>query len=149
MTQLQNNELFPFLSKESFESEELYQKAWYEWWCTTSTRIIGHDVLEETSENGFAKILFKAGPLDGVKVSFGKVSFTPNDTGEITLSYDYETEGKPPRFLSKMEYEKILGDFLMTLIEDAMKKNDIAYQGGTDEGLNENRNSSTEESGSQ
>lgn len=144
-----STELFPLLNKESFESEEAYQKAWYEWWCTTPTRIIAHDVLEETSEHGFAKILFKAGAMEGVKVSFGKVSFKPLDNGEMSLSYDYETEGKPPRFLSKIEYEKILGDFLMTLIEDALKKNDIAYTGGTDEGLNENRNSGTEESGSQ
>lgn len=145
MTQLTSNDVFPLLSKESFESEEAYQKAWYEWWCQTPTRIIAHDVLEETSEQGFARILFKAGALEGVKVSFGKVSFVPLDNGEMSLSYDYDTEGKPPRFLSKMEYEKILGDFLMTLIEDALKKNDIAYTGGTDEGLDEDRNSSTEE----
>lgn len=144
-----NWDIFPMLSKDSFESEELYQRAWYEWWCNTPTRIIAHDVLEETSDKGFAKIMFKAGPLENVKVSFGKVNFVPNDEGEITLSYDYETDGKPPRFLSKPEYERFLGDFLLTLIEDSLKNNDIVYQGGTDEGLNENRNSNTEESDTQ
>ena len=146
---LENKDVFPFLSKDSFESEELYQRAWFEWWCTTPTRIIAHDVLEQTNEQGFAKIKFKAGPLENVIVSFGKVNFTPLDTGEMSLSYDYETEGKPPRYLSKPEYEKFLGDFLMTLIEDAMKKNDLLFRGGTEEGINENRNSDPKESDSQ
>lgn len=148
-SEVKNWEAFPYLSKDSFESEELYERAWFEWWCNTPTRIIAHDVLEQTNEHGFAKIKFKAGPLENVTVSFGKVNFTPLDNGDMSLSYDYETDGKPPRYLSKPEYEKFLGDFLITLIEDALKKNDLLFQGGSEEGINENRNSGTEESDSQ
>jgi len=145
--QMSDIEAFPLLSKDSFESEEHYQKAWYEWWCQSPTRIIAHDVLENTSETGFAKIRFKAGAMEGVTVSFGAVKFRPLESGEISLSYDYETDGKPPRYLSKPEYEKFLGDFLMTLIEKGLKDSDILYRGGTEEGIKiENRNSDIKES---
>jgi hypothetical protein len=146
---------FPFLSKDSFESEEAYLKAKsdYEKGITHFPGV-PHEVLKEYSDTGFNKIRFTAGLLESIIVSFGKVNFSTNDNGEIKLSFDYETEGKPKfRMIGKEEMEKLLGDFLMSLIEEEMRQKKALFRGGKDEMEkyinDENRTNNIEESGSQ
>lgn len=146
---------FPFLTKEAFESEESYLQAKenYEKGLTHFPGI-PHEVLKEYSSTGFNKIRFTAGLLEGIIVSFGKVNFQTQNNGEIKLSFDYETDGKPKfRMVGKEEMEKLLGDFLMSLIEQEMKEKKALFRGGKDEMEkyinDENRNSDTSESNSQ
>jgi len=145
---------FPLLSKDSFESEEAYLKAKddYEKGLTYFPGV-PHEVLKEYGNTGFNKIRFTAGLLEGIIVSFGRVNFNTEDNGEIKLSFDYETDGKPKyRMVHKEEMEKLLGDFLMSLIEEEMRTKKAIFQGGKDEMEkyinDENRNNNPEESDS-
>lgn len=147
---------FPLLSKDSFESEEAYLKAKddYEKGLTNFPGV-PHEVLKEYSDTGFNKIRFTAGLLEGIIVSFGKVNFQQQDNGEVKLSFDYETQGKPKfRMIGKEEMEKLLGDFLMSLIEEEMRQKKALFRGGKDEmekyiNDDESRNSNIEESDTQ
>lgn len=145
---------FPLLSKDSFESEESYLKAKEEYEKgLTHFPGVPHEVLKEYGNTGFNKIRFTAGLLEGIIVSFGRVNFQQQDNGEIKLSFDYETEGKPKyRMIGKEEMEKLLGDFLMSLIEEEMRQKKALFRGGKDEMEkyinDENRNSDSKESDS-
>lgn len=145
---------FPLLAKDSFESEEAYLQAKenYEKGLVNFPGV-PHEVLQEYSSTGFNKIRFTAGLLESIIVSFGRVEFK-NEDGEVKLSFDYETEGKPKfRMIGKEEMEKLLGDFLMSLIEEEMRNKRALFQGGKDEMEkyinDENRNNNPKESDTQ
>ena len=145
---------FPLLAKDSFESEETYLQA-KENYEKGLVKFPGvpHEVLQEYSSTGFNKIRFTAGLLESIIVSFGRVEFK-NEDGEVKLSFDYETEGKPKfRMIGKEEMEKLLGDFLMSLIEEEMRNKRALFQGGKDEMEryinDENRNNNPKESDTQ
>ena len=145
---------FPLLAKDSFESEEAYLQA-KENYEKGLVKFPGvpHEVLKEYSSTGFNKIRFTAGLLESIIVSFGRVEFK-NEDGEVKLSFDYETEGKPKfRMIGKEEMEKLLGDFLMSLIEEEMRNKRALFQGGKDEMEryinDENRNNNPKESDTQ
>lgn len=154
--------VFPFLDRNSFETEELYQKAKDEYLNKQPVYITPHEVLNEMGKYGTQNIRFKAGKLENVIVNFGRVEFVPQDDGKIKLSYDYDAdvrEALNPTFKidtpeTKQLLEKELGDFLMSCIEEQLKQGKILFRGGKDEmeayikDKNENRNNDIEKSSS-
>lgn len=87
--------------------------------------IVGYDA------DGQSKIKFTNTPFDDIIFRLGKVSFEEVDD-QAVMHYDYvvleHTEEHP-----KEELDKFIGDFLVQLITDGVKDNNLIYTGGVDE----------------
>jgi hypothetical protein len=102
-----------------------------------------HDIkyyTEEHSDNKYA-ITLEEGKFAGVKFVFGEVSFKLPESGIIsdedncTLKYDYDIIESPSQIVEEnvIEFETLLGDLLLQLIDEGVVQNDIVYTGGVDE----------------
>lgn len=95
--------------------------------------------VEEHDEDKYA-ITLEDGKFVGVKFTFGEVSFKLPESGIIsdedncTLKYDYDIIESPSQIVEEnvIEFETLLGDLLMQLIDEGVVKNDIVYTGGVD-----------------
>ena len=101
-----------------------------------------HKIAYYTEEHGSDQyaIVLEEGKFAGIKFTFGAVTFAPPETGEITeennctLKYDYDIIESPITIdeTNVVEFETLLGDLLLQLIEEGAVKNDIVYTGGVD-----------------
>ena len=95
---------------------------------------------EPYGEDKYA-IVLEDGKYAGTKFTYGAVSFNPPESGIIsdedkcTLKYDYDIIESDNTINEEniIEFETMLGDLLMQLIEEGVVKNDIVYTGGVDE----------------
>ena len=73
--------------------------------------------------------------LEGHKYSniaftLGKVSFNEDN---LTLKYNYDIIENNCAEFDKAEFEHIVGDLIIQIIEEGVQKNDLVYTGGVDE----------------
>ena len=151
--------LFPFINPNSYESKEAYETARDEYLKSKPVKVPPYETLDTKGKYGADKIRFKNGILENVVVSFGKVSFEPQEDGNIKLFYEYEADVEKSlhRFNveipeSKQQLERHLGDFLMACIEEQARNKTILFRGGKEEmevyakpktKTDENRNNNT------
>ncbi len=99
---------------------------------------VGHKIVEH-KHHGVHAILLTDEPYSGIIFSYGKVEFTndgePDENGDAHLKFDYEIHEIPENYESHDPdaFEKYIGDFLLELIMNGIKNNDISYTGGIDE----------------
>jgi hypothetical protein len=65
-----------------------------------------------------------------VRFVFGKVSLNEDN---FTLKYNYDIIEGSVEEQNKKEFEHTLGDLLMQMMEEGIRKNNLIYTGGTDE----------------
>ena len=67
-----------------------------------------------------------------IRFTIGKVSFNEaNDN--FTLKYDYDIIENNSAEFDKQEFEHVVGDLLLQMLEEGVQKNDLIYTGGVDE----------------
>lgn len=133
--------LFPFIDPDSFPSKEAYNKARDEYLISKPVRIIPYETLEGKGKYGADILRFKSGLLENVICSFGKVSFDKIENTEnikLFFEYDVDTQKSLHPFNmsipeSKQQLETLLGDFLMTCIEEQARNKTILFRGGKEE----------------
>ena len=83
---------------------------------------------------GATELVFDEGPNKGVKWIYGGMKFAdePAEDGSIAMTFDYEVTGeyKP---LNREEFERDIGDTLVSILESQIEKGDVVYANGTDE----------------
>jgi hypothetical protein len=65
-----------------------------------------------------------------VRFTIGKVSFNEDN---LTLKYNYDIIENNCAEFDKAEFETTVGDLIMQILEEGVKKNDLVYTGGVDE----------------
>jgi len=77
------------------------------------------------------------GQYQGIKFLMGKVELKENpEQDNCTLKYHYDIIENPVEFQTQAEinqFERFVGDLLMQMLDDGVKKNDLIYTGGVDE----------------
>ena len=96
--------------------------------------IVGH------LPNGQNKLKFTNTNFNDIIFVLGKVSFDELDDG-VKLNYEYNVLEHTKEH-NKQELDKLVGDFVMQLLDDGVKDNSLIYTGGIDE----NRNPDTKQS---
>lgn len=78
-------------------------------------------------------IMFEDDKFSSIMFTYGKVEFKDEDEEAATMSFEYDiVEGTLAPEL-KEEFEKKVGDLLITMIEEGVKDRSLVYKGGTDE----------------
>lgn len=86
--------------------------------------------------NGQLEIELLEDPFKGVTFYYGSMKFADqeNEDGSMNMSFDYEvTCDAGPK--NNREFEKVIGDLLLQIIETQMKNNEVVYRGGTNENV--------------
>ena len=65
-----------------------------------------------------------------IRFTLGKVSFNEDN---YTLSYHYDIIENNCSDYDKKEFEYVIGDLIMQMLEEGVHKNDLVYTGGVDE----------------
>ena len=77
------------------------------------------------------------GKYEGVKFLLGKVQINENkEQDNCTLKYNYDIIENPVEFTEQSQvkdFETFVGDLLMQMLDDGVKRNDLIYTGGVDE----------------
>jgi len=80
---------------------------------------IKYDVTKDENDMGMAVLVLEEGPYKGTKFSFGKIKFGEEDSdGQVPLSFDYDVHEAVGITSPTPEFEKVIGDILVSLIED-------------------------------
>jgi hypothetical protein len=101
-----------------------------------------HKINYYTENHGDDKysITLEDGKFAGTKFIFGSVEFVlpesgvPSEKDKCTLKYDYDIIESDTGINEEnvIEFEHLLGDLLMQMIDEGVVKNDLVYTGGTD-----------------
>ena len=84
-----------------------------------------------TLPTGQVKLKFTNTSFDDIIFTLGKVSFT--DTGDgATLHYEYDVVEHTNKY-QKNDLDKLMGDFIMQLLDRGVEENNLVYTGGTDD----------------
>ena len=77
------------------------------------------------------------GKYRDIKFLMGKVEFKENEAQDnCTLKYNYDIIENPVEFTNQQEiddFETFVGDLLMQMLDEGIKRNDLVYTGGVDE----------------
>jgi len=79
---------------------------------------------------------FTEGPYEGIMFLYGKIHFTPckTDPEKLVMKFEYQTlNGDFPLHLDKTDFVASIGDLLVELIEEGVRKNNLVYTGGIDD----------------
>lgn len=91
--------------------------------------------LEQPNEAGFIPVTFEEGPLKGYTFTFGGVRFIEesdgDDTTNMLFDYNCTSHDTLPDGLTAI-VEKVLGDFIVSAIEQMLETNSLIYAGGTE-----------------
>ena len=66
----------------------------------------------------------------GIRFTIGKVSFNEDN---LTLKYNYDIIENNCAEFDKKEFEHVVGDLIVQLMEEGVNKNNLVYTGGVDE----------------
>lgn len=79
-------------------------------------------------------IQYTEGKYAGVKVVLGAVKLEENkEQDNCTLKYHYDIIEGVIAESDKKDFDDYIGDTLMQMLDDGVKKNDLIYMGGIDE----------------
>jgi hypothetical protein len=67
-----------------------------------------------------------------IRFTIGKISFNEVEDN-FTLKYDYDIIENNSTEFDKKEFEHVVGDLIMQMLEEGVQKNDLIYTGGVDE----------------
>jgi hypothetical protein len=84
--------------------------------------------------NGQVELELTAGPFKGTKFYYEgmKMADEENPDGSMNMSFDYViTGGDTPKKLN--EFEQVLGETILQILEEQIAKNEVVYTGGVDE----------------
>ena len=98
-------------------------------WMPSMTNV--NYVMDGYLPNGSYKIKLLDTPFEGIIVTLGKVSFEESGD-DMHMRYEYDVVSHPIEFV-KEDLDKHIGDMLLQMLEEGVKKNDIVYTGGIDE----------------
>ena len=93
-----------------------------------------HKIQFETQPYGTNQysIKYTDGKFVDVKILMGGIKFH-EENDNCTLKYNYDIiEGKIEDS-DKKEFDTLIGDTIMQMLDDGIKKNDLVYAGGVDE----------------
>jgi hypothetical protein len=77
-----------------------------------------YETVDGDNDLGLAILELKEGPYVGTKFSFGKVRFGDPDDEQIVVSFDYDVHEARGLEAPTPEFEKVIGDILVDLLED-------------------------------
>tara|TARA_R110000772_G_scaffold130100_15_gene238378 strand:- start:921 stop:1199 length:279 start_codon:yes stop_codon:yes gene_type:complete len=80
-------------------------------------------------ENQFA-LEFIDHEFSGIKFVLGKVQLNENN---LTLKYHYDIIESSGKDFDEDKFQTAIGDLLMQMLDDGVKRNDLVYYGGIDE----------------
>lgn len=83
-----------------------------------------------TNEDG--SILIQSGPLEGLVVLYGGVSFEELDDN-LKIKFDYELLNDYNHGLDKAQLKRELGDILVYLIDVGLMTNNVWFKGGDED----------------
>lgn len=98
-----------------------------------------YDNLIESTENyinGFQILEIKSGTFSGIRFTYGKVAISESESLEFEYNIIDDTDLQKTKIYDKLikdnlnSFVKILGDKLMMLIEEMLKKSEVVYTGG-------------------
>lgn len=99
--------------------------------------------LLESNQDGMYEIKINEDPFKGIKFTFGKVQFLPDeDDDKYTMNFEYDIIEDNGISYNKKDFEQYIGKLLESIIEESLKNNEIIYSGGTGE-TDETRNENT------
>jgi hypothetical protein len=76
-------------------------------------------------------IQIEEGKYKGVIYNYGKVQFN----GEVdppSMNFQYKILKSPPDVVEDSDFNDILGDILVDIIEEQLEQGEVVYAGGTD-----------------
>lgn len=71
--------------------------------------------------------------FENITFKYGEVKFLEDDNQDhATLSFEYDIiEGQAPQKVA--EFEKMIGDLLLNILEQQLLKHEVVFKGGTSE----------------
>ena len=85
-----------------------------------------------TLPNGQIKLKFTNTSFDDIIFVLGKVSFEEQGEDGLILHYEYDVlEHTKP--YEKNDLDKLMGGFVMQMLEQGVQENNLVYTGGIDE----------------
>ena len=89
---------------------------------------------EETFGASQYAIKYTEGKYTGVKILLGGVKLEENTQQDnCTLKYVYDIIEGTVEDSDKKEFDTYIGDTILQMLDDGVKKNDLIYMGGVDE----------------
>jgi hypothetical protein len=97
---------------------------------------VRYEVSPDATLDGYYMVAIRdfESQFNDVVFNFGAVEFP--DENEPILRFDYNIIEGDVKANKKKEFEQTIGDILVELIEQALKKQELIYRGGTDESRN-------------
>jgi hypothetical protein len=89
-------------------------------------------IKEEYDDNQYSIQLLNH-KFHDFKVVFGKVMFKEEDNFTLKFEYDIIEAGRILTAEDKEEFEHVLGELLVQLMQEGIRDNDLTYTGGVDE----------------
>lgn len=82
--------------------------------------------------NGFFEIEIADGPFSGVKYYYTRVGFGGTETsdGKVPLQFSYTTTHIPEGVTLNEDFDVVLGDALLAILDEQIKTNSVVYKGG-------------------
>lgn len=85
-----------------------------------------------TLPNGQVKLKFTNTSHDDIIFVLGKVSFEEQGEAGLVLHYEYDVVEHTKQY-EKNDLDKLMGDFIMQMLDQGVKENNLVYTGGTDD----------------
>jgi hypothetical protein len=82
--------------------------------------------VEPLGDNEYVVTLLATDDV-GIKYKYGQVSFDEQDDS-ANMNFEYEIISGEPRDVEK--FQQTIGDVLVLMIEDMIKKNEVVFKGG-------------------
>lgn len=82
------------------------------------------------TKDGFVELIYDDGPFQGVSWYYEGMKFADqeNEDGSIQMSFDYTvTSNEQPS--NPAEFEHSIGDVLIYILEEQVKKGEVVYHG--------------------
>lgn len=87
--------------------------------------------------DGFTEFEVEDIPFNGVKFIYEDIKFADkeNDDGSLTMTFSYHVTEVPNgiEVIGNVQFEKVIGDYLLHLLDEQVSKLEVIFKGGTDE----------------
>jgi hypothetical protein len=89
------------------------------------------EVLKDTSLTGFHILEIQDGPFQGITFHYSEVTFEEKDDDAI-LHFNYTVLVGEVTEDAKESFGKMIGDILLSILEEQLAKNEVVYANGSD-----------------